>query len=386
MNDVFPIPNCRVVQVTQADPADICVAAQGVQPGAACPSCSMISQAVHSRYHRRPADLPSLGQAVRLDLCVRRFYCRNTGCVRRTFVEPLPDLLAPRARRTRRLATAQGQMGVACGGEAGARLLRGLAMPVSGDTVLRLVRAMPLPEIGAIQALGVDDWALKKGQTYGTILIDLIGRRAVDLLPDRTASSLEAWLQGRPTILVIARDRSPEYARGAAKGAPGAIQVADRWHLLANLREMIARWLSGIHGRLRRLPAVPGMVSPARRTRACRRSRAEAAATADYRARRLAVYEEVRRRFGAGEKLLAISRALGLARGTVRRYAYAERFPERAVRVPPPGILDPWLEHLEARVALHGPGCRTDPSVRCRSRAAGAPATRVAAGPGSASS
>ena len=133
----------------------------------------MISQAVHSRYRRRPADLPSLGHAVRLDLCVRRFYCRNTGCVRRTFVEPLPDLLAPRARRTRRLATAQGRMGVACGGEAGARLLRGLAprsrrgqaMPVSGDTVLRLVRAMPLPEIGAIQALGVDDWARKKGQT-----------------------------------------------------------------------------------------------------------------------------------------------------------------------------------------------------------------------------
>jgi hypothetical protein len=115
---------------------------------------------------------------------------------------------------------------------------------------------------------------------------------------------------------------------------------------------MVERWLAGIHSRLRGLPPVPGAeATPPRRTRAYRRSRAEAAATADFRARRLAQYEEVQRRFGAGEKLLAISGSMGLARGTVRRYAYAQSFPERAARVPGPSILDPYLGHLEAWLA-----------------------------------
>ena len=134
-------------------------------------------------------------------------------------------------------------------------------------------------------------------------------------------------------------------------GAPEAVQVADRWHLLYNLRQMLGRWLAGIHGRLEQLPPVAGEASPGQRTQPYPRTRAEGAAAVESRARWLARYQGVRQRFQAGEKLLAISRALGLARSTVRRYAYAERFPERAVRVPPPSILDPYLSHLEARLA-----------------------------------
>ena len=107
MNELFLIPGCRIEQVARAGPTTVQISTQGTQSGAACPNCRTLSQAVHSRYRRRPADLPNLGSTVCLDLLVRRFYCRNTACARRTFAEPLPDLLAPRARRTYRLAATQ---------------------------------------------------------------------------------------------------------------------------------------------------------------------------------------------------------------------------------------------------------------------------------------
>lgn len=165
--------------------------------------------------------------------------------------------------------------------------------------------------------------------------------------PERAALPLAGWLEGHPGIEVVVRDRSSEYARSATLGAPEAAQVADRWHLLYNLRQRLGRWLAGIQGRLEQLPALAGEASPGQRTQAYPRTRAEGAAAAESRARWLARYEEgVRQRFQAGEKLLAISRAMGLARSTVRRYAYAGRFPERARRLPPPSILDPYLGHL----------------------------------------
>src|SRR5689334_3000012 len=356
MNELCPVPGCSIERITPDGPGFLRIAARGARPGGRCPDCGRASRAVHSRYHRRPADLPSLGRSVWVELRVRRFYCRNAACPRRTFAERLPELVAPHARRTRRLAEAQGRVGAALGGEASARLLPRLAMPASADTVLRLVRRMPLPEQPEPpRAVGVDDWAVRKGRTYGTILVDLERRRTLDLLPDRTATTLAAWLRHRPTIEVIARDRSTEYGRGAATGAPKATRVADRWHLLANVRQMVERWLAGAHARLRRLPVVPPAGGPAaRRARAYPRTRAEAAASADHRARRLAVYEEVRRRHLAGEALLAIGRATGLARGTVRKLAYARSFPERVARAPGPSILDPYLARLEARRAA---GC-----------------------------
>jgi transposase len=202
MYEHFPFPGCRVEQVSRVGPERVAIAVQATCPQAFCPICFTPSTAVHSWYRRHPADLPNLGQAVGLEVAVRRFYCRNHACPRQTFAEPLPELLSPRARRTQRLATAQGQVGVACGGEAGARLLQRLAMPTSADTVLRLVRALPLPDAETPRVVGVDDWALKKGQTYGTILVDLESRRVADLLPDRTAPTLAAWLQARGSVEV----------------------------------------------------------------------------------------------------------------------------------------------------------------------------------------
>src|SRR5215211_5516959 len=163
MNKFCPMPGCRVEQITREDPGLLSITAQGTRPGGRGPDCGHASRAVHSRYRRCPADLPALGRAVRVDLRLRRFYCRNAACTRRTFAERLPELIRPHARRTSRLAQAQARVGVALGGEGSARLLQHLAMPASADTVLRLIRNLPLPEPEPPRVVGVDDWALRKG-------------------------------------------------------------------------------------------------------------------------------------------------------------------------------------------------------------------------------
>src|SRR4051812_20643292 len=375
MNKLCPMPGCRVKQVTRDGPGLLSITAKGTRPGGRCPDCGRASRAVHSRYRRRPADLPSLGRAVRLDLRLRRFYCRNAACTRRTFAERLPELIRPHARRTGRLAQAQARVGVALGGEGSARLLQHLAMPASADTVLRLIRNLPLPEPEPPRAVGVDDWALRKGRTYGTIVVDLDRRRVLDLLPDRTAETLADWLRGQPQIAVVARARSTEYARGMGRGARGATQVAARWHVLVNVRQAVERWLAGAQARLRRLPPSPGTpadVRTGRRTKPFARTRAERAARVGRRERWLSLYEEVRRRHAAGEALQAISRAMNLAVGTVRKYASAESFPAPEGRPLRCSILDPYLVHLQARLAE---GCENALALWREVRAAGFPGT-----------
>src|SRR3982750_3038256 len=284
MNKLCPMPGCRVEQITREDPGLLSITAQGTRPGGRCPDCGQASRAVHSRYRRRPADLPALGRAVRVDLRLRRFYCRNAACTRHTFAERLPELIRSHARRTCRLAQAQARVGVALGGEGSARLLQHQAMPASADTVLRLIRNLPLPEPEPPRVVGVDDWApclWRKGRTYGTIVVDLERRRVLDLLPDRTAETLADWLRGQPQIAMVARDRSSEYARGILMGAPAAMQVADRWHVLVTMRQAVERWLAGAHARLRRLPPSPGTSADGQtgcRTKAFARTQAETAA------------------------------------------------------------------------------------------------------------
>ncbi|HEY0969364.1 MAG TPA: ISL3 family transposase [Gemmatimonadales bacterium] len=397
MKQMHAVPGCQVERVARTGTGEVTMIVRSSRSGALCPACRTSSSAPHSTYVRRPADLPSLGRTVRLELQVRRFYCRNSSCHRRTFAERLPGLLDVRARRTRRLAAAQTAVAVEVGGEAGARLLERLAMPTSPDTLVRLIRCSPLPRVGTPSALGVDDWAIRKRQSYGTILVDLEAHRVVDLLPDRTASSLAAWLRRRKHISVITRDRSTEYTRGITTGAPEAIQVADRWHLLVNARDMSERWLTTVHGRLRPLrplrPLEPvarwpggsassadpgaedsgsGEVPPVSRAGAFPRTRAETAASVASRALWRARYEEVRRRHAAGETLLAIGRAMGLARGTVRKFAQAESFPAHAKHPPQPSILDPYLAHLARR---HSDGCENAMQLWREIRTLGYPGT-----------
>jgi transposase len=262
----------------------------------------------------------------------------------------MPILLVPRAQRTKRLSEAQQRIGFATSASAGARLSGALAMAVSASTVLRLMHGSPLPQAMAPRAIGVDDWAWRKGRSWGTIIVDLERRRPIALLPDRSGAAFETWLRRHRGVEVITRDRSRDYARAAQVAAPGAMQVADRWHLLLNLRQMLERWLAGAHGRLRGLPAPAVSGLEAERDHPFPRSHAEQAATLDAQARQRMIHEEVRRRRAAGQSISAIAREMPLARATVRRHATTPSTLERGGRLAGPSILDPWTALLAHRL------------------------------------
>lgn len=226
----------------------IVVTVRPSQDHCCCPACGAASRRVHSHYERRPADLLWHSRIIELRLLVRRFRCVEPSCLRKVFAERLPDAILSHARRTLRLADGQCAIGLAVGGEPGSRLSHKLAMPVSGDTVLRLIRATALQPVTPPRVVGIDDWAWRRGQRYGTIICDLERNQVIDLLPDRHAGSVEAWLKRYPGIEIIARDRAGVYADGARRGAPGAVQVADRWHLLSNLGDAL-RHAAGRHRR-----------------------------------------------------------------------------------------------------------------------------------------
>src|SRR5918992_440152 len=219
-------------------------------PTVCCPCCARPSSAVHSRYQRQLTDLPWGALAVHIQLMVRKFICRNPGCTRRIFTERLPHVVAPFARKTHRLVTALRAIAIALGGQAGARLAVCLRLPVRASTLLRLMRAAPLRPIPAPKAIGIDEWAWRRGHRYGTILVDLTSHRVIDLLPERSAETVAAWLAHHPTVTVVCRDRSPLYADGIRRGAPTAVQVVDRFHLVENLREAVEAFLRNQRGDL----------------------------------------------------------------------------------------------------------------------------------------
>jgi len=328
------------------------IQARTAGPEAVCPACGVASRRVHSRYERRLLDTAVAGQETMIHLRVRRFVCGNARCVKKTFAEQVPGLTSRYGRRSTRLTAVLRAVALALGGRAGARLAGRLAAAVSRMTLIRIIRSLPEPAVTrAPVVLGVDDFALRRGHCYGTLLVDVRSRRPVDVLPDRSADSFAAWLAARPGARVICRDRAGCYSDGAARGAPLAVQVADRWHLWHNLGEAAERAvarhrhclpaaLTALPGRqpAGQAPPITAQVTQERCGRIAERTRQRHAA--------------IHQLLADGNSARAIATELGLARNTVRRFARAADPGQLLVNDGTgrrPSILDMYIPYLRQR-------------------------------------
>jgi len=337
-----------------------------------CPLCGESADRVHSRAIRSLADLPWADVAVHLQVQIRKFFCDNPTCPRRIFSERLDGIAQVSARRTERPRAALLDLAVALGGEAGARMAAKRGMPVSPDTLLRLIRRAPETALPTPAMLEVDDWAIHRGLTYGTILVDLERHRPVDVLPDRSSTSLAAWLRAHPGVQLITRDRAGAFAEGARDGAPEAVQVADRWHLVDNLADALEGFfrskgtcLTDAAAALAGHTEVAGQTGTARDEvyqgerrhpkPALARARYEAAAEAGV-ARRREKYEQVRTLHARGAGIMEITRTVGIAKMTV--YKYLREGPPQRKRHSLHGkqrLIEPYEPYLLQRWA---DGCR----------------------------
>jgi transposase len=350
------LPHLAEVVVEKAELAGprLCIWARARAGQAACPACGRSSVRVHSRYQRRLADAAIGGRPVLIRLAVRRFFCQVPDCPVITFAEQVEGLTSRYARRTPPLAAMLTAVAAALAGRAGARLAALLGLLASRSSLLRLITALPDPAAGLVRVLGVDDFAFRRGHTYGTLLINVETGTPVDLLPDREAGTLAAWLGEHPGAEVICRDRAGAYAEGARTGAPQAIQVADRWHLWHNLAEHVEKAVAAHHRCVREHHAA---LAPAAAKQAPDAGQAAEQATAAQAGSRARVartrerYEQVQALKAAGKNVTTVTRELRLAPGTARRYYRAGSVGEvvAALLTGWPSKLDDYKPHLHQR-------------------------------------
>ncbi|WP_052434854.1 ISL3 family transposase [Streptacidiphilus melanogenes] len=343
MTTLLPHLSGVVVEEIREAGAGLLIAARTGSDRAACPSCGATSRRVHDRYQRRMADLAAGGRALVIMLVVRRFRCDTGGCPRRTFAEQVEGLTFRYGRRTvlqRRLLE---RVALALAGRAGSRLAEHLSCHASTNTLLKLIREGPDPPLmRAPRVLGVDDFAFRRGHDYGTILIDIEAGRPVDVLPDRTAATLAAWLRAHPGADIVCRDRASAYAEAVRAAAPDAVQVADRFHLWRNLAEAVEKCVVAHRSCLaepeptedERSEGGPDTVLPEGKRATVIRER----------------YAAVQSLHTKGVAIGRIGELLGLDRKTVRKYAHAPTVEQ--LLIPPlqtRRALAPWVGHLNQR-------------------------------------
>lgn len=347
------------------------VTVTSTQPDACCPACGIASWRVHSRYARAVADLPWGGWPVRFRLQVRRFRCLVADCPRRIFAERLPGVVARYARRTTRLTALVRVLGVAVGGRPGARLARRLGLPASATGLVRLARQVVPPPTGSPRAIGVDEFAFRRGRRYGTVIVDLERGRPIDLLPEHSAARLSEWLRRHPGVAVIARDRATLYPEAIAQGAPQAVQVADRYHLAANLGTAVQGCLERHTAALRAAAATHAGPAPGPAGEDPQPLALEGAPPLGHVVGplplRQQLFEEAKRRHAQGHSLHRISRELRINRRTATRYVAAPELPRRVLPQATSSLL-PYLARVRAHWAA---GARSGPRLLAALRADG---------------
>jgi len=326
----------------------LCLWARARAHQGVCPRCGQRSGRVHSSYGRRLADVPVGGQRVLIRLVARRFFCGNPDCPAVTFAEQIGGLTSRHARRTPALRRALTGIALALAGRAGARLAGLLGLAAGRSSMLRLVMALPDPRLGPVRVLGVDDFAFRRGRDYGTVLVNAETGTPVDVLAGRDAEMLADWLRAHPGTAMICRDRADAYADGARTGAPGAVQVADRWHLWHNLAGYVEKTVAA-HRDCLAGPA-PEQQPPAGQqaaTAALAQRAADGTLASHVRER----YEQVMTLRAQGMALTAIARQTGLALQTVRRYCRADSAEELLAVIldGPPSALDEHKPYLHQR-------------------------------------
>jgi len=348
---------CIVLIVVESD-GNLVLVVEPTRAAVPCPQCGELSWRQHSRYERHPLDLPWRGQTVRMRVHSRRWFCDTPTCPRKIFAERFDGALARYARRTDGTTDLLTTFALQAGGEGGARLARRAGVPVSPDTLLRLLHALrDADDQRGPRVLGVDDVALRRKQRrYGTLLIDLETHRPIDLLDDRTADVFANWLRHHPGVEIIVRDRAGAYAEGGRQGAPDAIQVADRFHLSANAGAALDEVLRSRRRHIEYVvvsepteqlgPSPTAPLPPPSQTQqdlAIRRTR------------RSARWDDVRSRRAAGYGIARIAREMGMHRRTVRRYLAAPAPPRNrpAEHPKPSGLtsptLRPFIDYLQGR-------------------------------------
>lgn len=300
----------------------LCIDVVATAEKRACPLCSEYATHVRSYYTRLVMDLPCAGHHVQLVLHVRKFRCDTPTCPRQVFAERLGSFVEAWARKTIRLRKAIEAIGLATCGEGGARLADRLGITTSPTTVLRCVMAVPLAPVEPVSHLGIDDFALRRGRTYGTVLVDLIRHKAIDLLPDRKAETAKAWMQAHAEIELVSRDRGGDYATAASQGAPQAVQTADRFHLCKNLTEAVEKALARCRAEIRK--------SQKTERKSAKEAELEtpppAPVTSDgkpysaHQAERYDRYQQVVALREQGAKVKDIAQRVGLGRRTVQRW------------------------------------------------------------------
>ncbi|MFJ2028617.1 ISL3 family transposase [Streptosporangium sp. NPDC087985] len=328
---MFPQLADVVLEQVAAEQQVVLVRARTRSVAVPCPACGVLARRVHAYHTRRLADVPVGSGSVVVDLRIRRLVCETRGCVRQTFREQVRQVAARYARRTVGLAALIVDVAVVLAGRAGVAVLSRLAVKVSRTTVLRMLMAVPVTAGPVPAVLSVDDFALRRGNRYATLLIDAVTHRRIDVLPDRKASTLIAWLREHPGAQIVCRDGSAAYAEAIRQGAPDAVQVSDRWHLRHGLAAAVEKTVV-THSRC-------WHTGPPRRTGALaertRRKHAQVHALLD-------------QGLGLGE----CARCLGWGFNAVKRYARAASADD-LLRPPKYGstLVDPYREHLRRRLA-----------------------------------